>query len=225
MASPGLTPPLPDARPRVLGVLAGEDMPIGLLRRWSGEAEIVLAADAGLDRMRAAGRLPDYAIGDFDSASGTGGMDPTRVTVDESLEHTDCDKLLALAVSLGFSALTLASIEGDQIDHMLATLHSASKSSLEVRMALRKGVGWILKAGDQVRVETEPGRRVSLVPLEEVRGAVLKGVEWRLHGEDLHPSGRTGVSNRATDFRVEASIQSGAALLFVGFLDEEMPVW
>lgn len=211
--------------PRILGVLAGEDMSLETLKKWTESAEIVLAADAGLDRLQAFGMLPDYAIGDFDSAAETAGMPPERITIDESEEHTDCDKLLSLALRLQFSSITLASMEGDQIDHMLATLHSASRSPLEVRVALRKGIGWILNSGDRVRVETQPGRRVSLVPLEEVQGAVLKGVEWPLKSEVLHPSGRSGISNRANDFQVEASILSGAAFLFVGFPESELPVW
>lgn len=214
-----------EANERVLGVLAGEDMDLVALSRWARSADMVIAADAGWDRLRAIGRVPDYAIGDFDSVQDREGIEPSRIIIDEHVSHTDCDKLLTLAQSLGVSRLTLASVEGDQIDHMLATLHSASRSPLKIRVALRKGVGWILNAGDRIQVATQPGRRISLVPLEEVRGAILKGVEWKLNGEDLHPSGRTGISNRATDARVEASIQSGAALLFVGFPEEEMPVW
>lgn len=225
MSAPAPSHSVASEAARVLGVLAGGDMPIDLLARWAESAQIVLAADAGLDRLRQAGRLPDHAIGDFDSAADRSGMDPSQITIDHDHEGTDCDKLLALAARQNHAHITLASIEGDQIDHMLATLHSASRSPLKVRVALRRGVGWILNAGDQVTALAEPGRRVSLVPIEEVRGAILSGVEWRLNGEDLHPSGRSGISNRAVDNRVTASIQSGAALLFVGYLDEEMPVW
>jgi len=225
MSAPSPGAPPPEKAARVLGVLAGEDMPIGLLARWADSAQIVLAADAGLDRLRQAGRLPDHAIGDFDSAADLSGLEPSQVTVDKDEEHTDCDKLLSLAEAQGHTGITLASMEGDQIDHMLATLHSAARSPLQVRVALRRGVGWILNAGERLTVSTEPGRRVSLIPLEEVRSAILSGVEWPLKGEDLHPMGRTGISNRATGRQVSASIQTGSALLSIGFLDEEMPFW
>jgi thiamine pyrophosphokinase len=108
---------------------------------------------------------------------------------------------------------------------MIATLHSAAKSPLKVRIALRTGIGWILNKGNEVDVDTKPGRRVSLVPMEEVRGAMLQGVKWPLQGAELHPSGLTAISNISTESNVKASIQSGAAFLFVGFPEEEMPVW
>jgi thiamine pyrophosphokinase len=210
--------------PRVLGVLAGQDMNLSLLSKWAQSADIVIAADAGLDRLLAVGVEPDFAVGDFDSATRLEEFGRERRHA-ASEEETDCDKLLSLARELGFGSVTLASLEGDQLDHMLATLHSASKSPLAVRAALRTGVGWILNAGDEVNVATRPGRRVSLLPLEEVVGASLSGVKWPLADEPLHPSGRSGISNVSDSNEVAATIRNGSAFLFVGFPEKEMPLW
>ena len=210
--------------PRTLGVLAGNDMPILLLKKWAESSKNIFAADAGLDRLIEIGIEPDVVVGDFDSVRGLEQFQKERSqNSDEST--TDVDKLLAIAHERGVGSITLASVEGDQLDHMLATLHSAAKSPLNVRIALRTGIGWILNKGDEVMVETKPGRRVSLVPLEEVSGANLQGVKWPLEGASLHPSGMTAVSNIAAKGQVKASIQIGAAFLFVGFPAEEMPVW
>jgi thiamine pyrophosphokinase len=210
--------------PRTLGVLAGKDMPISLLRKWVDSAEVLLAADAGLDRLLEIGVHPDAAIGDFDSTESLQQFSK-EVIRDSDESRTDCDKLLSVAQSKGIGRITLASVEGDHFDHMLATLHSASKSPLAVRIAVRSGAGWILNSGDRVIVNTKQGRRVSLIPLEETKGAILRGVTWPLEGSDLHPSGMTGVSNVSAADTVEAKIESGAAFLFVAFPDEEMPFW
>lgn len=199
-------------------------MATSLLKKWVDSAEIILAADAGLDRLLETGVHPDAAVGDFDSAESLPHFSK-EVIRDSDESRTDCDKLLSLAQSKGIERITLASAEGDQFDHMLATLHSASKSPLIVRIALRSGVGWILNSGDQVLVKTEQGRRVSLIPIEDIRGATLRGVAWPLEGAELHPSGRTGVSNMAASDKVEARIEAGAAFLFVAFPEEEMPFW
>jgi thiamine pyrophosphokinase len=199
-------------------------MPARLLRKWADSADVVFAADAGLDLLLDAGKEPDVVVGDFDSSSSFERF-VDRLHRDESKESTDADKLLALADSRGFRHITLASVEGDQVDHMLATLHSAAKSTLWVRLALRTGLGWVLKPGDEHAIHTVPGRRVSLLPLEEVGGAHLAGVEWPVDGLSLHPTGATSISNRAIDSIVIASIESGSALLFVGFPEEEIPVW
>ena len=210
--------------PRTLGVLAGNDMPILLLKKWAESSKNIFAADAGLDRLIEIGIEPDVVVGDFDSVRGLEQFQKERAKKSDE-NTTDVDKLLAIAHERGVERITLASVEGDQLDHMLATLHSAAKSPLKVRVALRTGVGWILNKGDEVIVETNPGRRVSLVPLEEVSGANLQGVKWPLEGAALHPSGMTAVSNVAAIGKVTASLQFGAAFLFVGFPEEEMPVW
>lgn len=210
--------------PRVLGVLAGRDMPLGLLGRWAESADFVFAADAGLDRLLEAGAEPDFVVGDFDSSEAYSRFQH-KLVHDPSEESTDTDKLLALAASRGFGCITLASVEGDQLDHMLATLHSAARSSIQVRLALRTGIGWVLKPDHAVSVKTHPGRRVSLLPLAEVQGASISGVRWPFERRDLHPSGLGSISNRAVEEHVKAELQSGAAFLFAGYLEEEMPLW
>jgi len=210
--------------PRTLAVLAGNDMPILLLKKWAESAEIIFAADAGLDRLLEIEVHPDIVVGDFDSVRELEQFQKERAhNSDEN--STDVDKLLAIAHERGIGSITLASVEGDQLDHMLATLHSAAKSPLKVRIALRTGMGWILNSGDAIEIDTHQDRRVSLIPLEEVRGAVLQGVKWPLEGATLHPSGMTAVSNIAAGDQVKASIQSGSAFLFIGYPVEEMPVW
>jgi thiamine pyrophosphokinase len=199
-------------------------MPLKLLRSWADSADVVFAADAGLDRLLDAGSEPDVVVGDFDSSSAFSKF-LEKLVKDVSEETTDADKLLKLADERGFRHITLASVEGDQLDHMLATLHSAAKSPLWVRVALRTGIGWVLKPGDERIIRTLPGRRVSLLPLEEVRSATLSGVQWRLDGTDLHPSGKSSISNKAVDPIVVASVESGSALLFVGYAEDEMPAW
>jgi thiamine pyrophosphokinase len=211
--------------PRVLGVLAGQDMPAELLKKWAASADVVFAADAGLDRLLAAGASPDFAVGDFDSAEGLAAIDETKVLPDLSQDATDCDKLLALASKQGYASITLASAEGDQLDHMLATLHSAVRAPIHVRVALRRGIGWLLKSGEEAIVRTATGRRVSFLPLEEVVGAQLAGVEWPLENASLHPQGATSISNRATAPYVAASVGQGSAFLFVEFPEEELPNW
>jgi thiamine pyrophosphokinase len=216
---------------RVAGVLAGTDLPREALRRWVDSADVVLAADAGADRLAQLGLLPHAVIGDMDSSDISEALRAewaargVRMVVDEDEATTDCDKLLDFARTQGWNAVTLVSVEGDQFDHMLATLHSAARSPLKVRVALRTGVGWVLNAGDALRVATRPGRRVSLLPLTAIEGAALGGVSWPLQSARLDALGPTSVSNRAEGDDVTAEIREGSALLFVEFPPNEMPFW
>lgn len=210
---------------RAVGVLAGSDMPGDLLQKWVEAASTVFAADAGLDRLQDLGLSADVVVGDFDSARSVADLPVGVARHLPSQDITDCDKLLEVAAEEGFQAITLVSIEGDQLDHMLATLHSAARSALRVRLGLRTGVGWILNDGDEIVVRTSPGRRISLLPLEDAQGVNLAGVEWPLDNAFLHPLKQTSISNRTAASAVTASLRTGSAFLFAGYPPEEMPFW
>lgn len=198
-------------------------MPGSLVKRWAHSADFIIAADAGADLLAEVGVRPNFILGDMDSARSIPPEVEVRLLEDQ--DSTDCDKLLAAASELDCQTITLIAIEGDQLDHMLATLHSAARSPLRVRVALRTGVGWILGAGDEVRASTQPGRRVSLLPLAESQGASLKGVRWPLERSSISALGHTSISNSAEGESIYAHILEGAAFLFVEYPPEEMPFW
>jgi thiamine pyrophosphokinase len=215
---------------RVLGVLAGGDMPSELLRAWADSAEVVLAADAGADRLLEAGARPTKIVGDLDSISEYAKDMGVEVVHLADQETTDCDKLLSMAAGLGYDHVTLASVEGDSLDHLLATVFSALRARVSVRFALRRGIAWLLRtdaAHDVAKLVIHPGldRRVSLIPLAPCKGVRLEGVCWPLHNAELSPTGLVSISNRSTGSWVQASLEEGAALLVAEFPVEEMPLW
>jgi len=210
---------------KVLGVLAGEDMPRDLLLAWARSAEVVLAADAGADRLLEAGALPHHLVGDLDSVRRHEELVGVAVHERRDQDSTDCDKLLDLASELGYGALTLCAIEGDRMDHALSTWLSAARSPLSVRIALRQGLGWPVREGAPRAVAVEPGSTVSLIPLSPSEGVVLRGVEWPLEGDRLSWDGLVSISNRAVDPVVSVSLDAGLAALIVEVHRENLPSW
>lgn len=209
---------------RALGVLAGTDAPDSLVERWAASADRLYGADSGADVLLRLGFRPTV-VGDLDSFVGGAQRAELRVIEVPEQEHTDCDKLLALLAEDGASAVVLANAEGDQPDHFLATLGSAVRSSVRVRFAFRRGIGWVVRGGEAVEFDTRPGRRVSAIPILPSTGVDLQGVAWPLDGADLSQDGLVSVSNRAESERVSCRVGSGALLLFVEVPVEEMPCW
>ncbi len=207
----------------MLGVLAGRDMPTCQLQRWATEADMILAADAGADILLEIGVRPDYIIGDLDSIQG--GSAESSVHLDPDQSSTDCDKLLTKSIELGHEKITLACVEGDQLDHMIATLHSAARHPIHVQVALRTGIGFLLVSGETREIQTEPDRRVSLLPLAHCEGVTLKGVEWPLDSDSITPLGLTSIGNRAVSSQISVEILSGVAFLYVERLATQEPVW
>lgn len=208
---------------RVLGVLAGQDMPLPILDAWARSADAIFAADGARNRLHELGIRPYRTVGDFDS------IHSQHLAIAEDLHHvpdqdsSDCDKLLRLAEREGVRKLTLASVEGDRPDHVLATLHSATKVPLEVRIAYRTGIGMILRSGTDRHFSVKPGMTVSVLPLEACDGVTLEGVRWPLTNERLTAGGAISLSNVAENESIRAALQSGVALIYIGVGPD--PIW
>lgn len=199
-------------------------MPAELLRRWADSADVLLAADAGADRLLDAGATPDLILGDLDSISERARACGAEVRHIDDQSTTDCDKLLRTAFEMGHREVTLASIEGDSLDHLIGSVYSAARAPLKVRLALRTGVAHVLHAG-AFALDTKPGRRVSLLPVLPCAGVSLQGVRWPLEEAELSPAGLVSISNEAVSETVRVSLASGTALLVAEYPQEEMPRW
>lgn len=209
---------------KVLGVLGGNDLDGDLLSAWANGADLVVAADGGANRL-AASKLPfRTVVGDMDSADSLA-LEGKEVVLIPDQGTTDADKLLAYFLGLGVTAVTLTGVEGDLPDHVLGILHSCLRSPLRIRLAYRKGIGYVLRPGDDLVLDCTGGTRLSFLPLLPSAAVRLSGAEWPLDETPLHPAGATSISNRASCSPVRASLASGAALLFVGYARSEMPRW
>jgi thiamine pyrophosphokinase len=212
---------VPLSRKRVLGVLAGGDLPPEQLAQWCHSADFVLAADGGADRCLASGVTPDLTVGDLDSLVAEGLPNVLRV---QDQERSDCDKLLAQAAQMGAERVVLAGAEGDRLDHTLASLSSALASGLRVSFALRRGMADLVLPPGMSR-SVEPDDIVSVMPLMPCQGFSIDGVRWPLSGVELLLGGQISLSNRAEGTPVRIRFASGAALLFRFAPRLESPIW
>jgi thiamine pyrophosphokinase len=197
-------------------------MPVQKVLDWAASATILLAAD-GAGRSLLNSGLKPVVIGDLDSFHGDV---PDGITVikDEDQNRTDCDKLLTYAEQLNITKLTLIGLEGDRLDHMLATLSSCLCSSLEIRIVLRRGIGYVLNSGSNRLIKLHRGQRFSLMPIGVAEGVTLKGAEWELENARLALGEQTSISNRARG-EIGVSISSGSLLTICETEQDEAPSW
>jgi thiamine pyrophosphokinase len=196
-------------------VLGGDFMPSEKLSKWMQSADGVWAADGGYLLAEAAGRTPDLTVGDLDSIPTDVIARIENVIHDRDQSTTDCEKLLNLAQSRGYEAITLICSEGDLLDHQLGAIQAAVKSSLRVRFALVRGIAWVVKGHVEQEFMAKAGCRVSLLPITKVTGVELAGVEWEINDADLAPDGLNSISNKAMKNRVTLKQTSGASFLFI----------
>lgn len=216
-------PESPTPPTKVLGVLAGRDLAPGALEAWLAWADRVVAADAGADLCRAAGREPDAIVGDLDSIA-----DPTGLRRDEDQDTSDADKLLARLAREAGAEITLIGVEGDRLDHVLATLYSVARSPVRVhRIVLRSGMCHVARAWSSEWWSATG--RVSLLPLGRCR-VTLEGVRWPLRNRVLEPTGLVSLSNAVDPAGwngmgpgVDLTMHKGVAVLFLSDALEGRP--
>lgn len=190
-------------------------MPTDMRRAWAAGADLLVAADAGADRLLEAGLEPHVVIGDLDSVAASTLLAAHTVVEDRDPDRTDCEKCLRFCeTTYADSEVLIICAEGDQFDHEIATLIAAASSSACPTIAFRRGLCLPLASQAPLTCALEPGARVSLLPILPCTGVSLSGVQWPLSDASLVAGGMISISNKATG-TVGAAIGAGRAGLFV----------
>ncbi len=189
-----------------------------------GESDRIIAADAALDTLRELDIIPDYIIGDMDSASPDSvnyyRQYPYIVWDERSPEKNETDTELARdrALTLGCKRLVILGATGGRADHFLSNIDilygclaagvDASIVDAQNRISLTDHVKTFSK-------DDQWGRYVSFIPYtDEVRGVTLTGFKYPLSGHDLKRGEEAGlcVSNEITKPKAKVKIDDGVLI-------------
>ena len=183
----------------------------------------LIGADHGAWFLVRNGRVPDLAIGDFDSVS----REQFRLIAEASREMEACDPVdkdytdteLAVERALAASpaAITLLGVLGTRFDHSLANVHLLVKCA-------RRGVPCrIVDAHNELAlalpdrpltVEKSRYANVSLLPLTpEVTGITLTGFQYPLTAATLTMGQSLGISNVLNGAAGTVATRSGLLLV------------
>lgn len=181
------------------------------------ERDVLICCDAGLYHAKALGLLPDYIVGDFDSADEEIltyykeknipiRQFPTRKN------ETDMELGIFLALELGATDLVLFGGIGDRFDHTLANAHyllSLLKKGVRARLVDDKNCVEVIDR--HLTIHGNVGELVSTIPLSmEVKGITLKGFSYPLENYDLKlDDDYIAVSNMLAAEQAEIDIKEG----------------
>ena len=186
-------------------------------------AALVVAADGGAATALALGRVPDVAVGDFDS------LDPAARAVltaagcvlerhPPEKDETDLELALRAAVQRGATAIdVVGALGGDRLDHALANVLALALPWLgerPVRLLDPRHEVQLLRGPGALRLTGSPGDPVSLLPLTVTADGIdTTGLRYPLNGGTLRLGRTRGVSNELTGSA--AGVRVGAGLLLV----------
>jgi len=182
----------------------------------------VIACDAAGEWCIRLGRVPNLAVGDFDSAA-AGAVARLRAQGVEVVQfparkdESDLDLATGIALTRGATAVTVTAAFTNRLDHTLAALGLALRVPPGVALSfLDPGLeARVVRAPAQAHAELEvrPGALVSLIALTPAEGVTLTGLAYPLKNASLEALSSLGISNIATATRVTVDAAQGTLLV------------
>lgn len=203
-------------------VFCGGDAPPIAAAAEARAADIVIAADSGLDHARSIGCPVQLVIGDLDSVS-VAALSSARALGVEVEEHpedkdsSDLELAIDAAVARGARRVVVAGGGGGRIDYVFgnALLVASDKyADLEMEQWSRDA-RFVVVRGERC-IAVEPGTGCSIIALgQPARGVRTEGLRWTLGGETLHAGSSRGHSNVAEQAEIVVSVEEGVVLVIL----------
>jgi thiamine pyrophosphokinase len=205
----------------ITGAPPGDD---AFVRAQAAQADLLVAADAGVLLLERLGIRPDLAVGDFDTA---GPEIVTRLaaagiateTHPVAKDYTDTHLAITVAIARGATAIVvLGALGGPRYDHMLATaLSLAAPDFAGARVTLVDPLHTmlVLRGGESVTLHGTLGEYVSLLALTAaVTGVTGTGLLYHLP-ETFTLGDNIGVSNELTAPEATIAVTGTGTLLVI----------
>jgi len=173
---------------------------------------LVIAADAGADRLLKFNIVPDWVIGDLDSVSDKAITKLEEWTItNKDIQKTDLEKAVEYAFEKGVKEVVIVGWDGGRIDHTLAALGLAFNPKIK----LIDDEFTVHCVNGEKSIEGEESTLFSLIAMPEARVSVT-GARWNLDHEKLNMGGR-GIHNEiGPSGEVTIECHSGNLLLIEG---------
>lgn len=181
-------------------------------------ADLIVAADGGANHLARIGLRPAIVVGDLDSITPSvrRWVGEDRLLHRPDQDSTDLHKTLAYCFQdRAAQAVTVLAATAGRLDHTLENLGLLARWSRHGGLAFLTGDQRIVAVHDTLEAATEPGDRVSLLPLGSCPRVWTEGLSWQLEGEPLDLLDRTSVSNRATGSSITVRVAGGIILAFL----------
>ncbi len=205
----------------VSGGMIEEEFALSVLN--SRETEFIIGVDRGLIFLYEHQILPNYIVGDFDSAPGEiveYYREETNVPIREFnpvKDASDTEIALRLCIGLGRKDILILGGTGNRIDHIWAnvqTMKIGLDAGVDVRLIDQHNQIQLFKSGFTLRREEAFGKYFSVFPLgESVIDFNIEGAKYPLRHHELNAYDSLCVSNEFKEDEVKISFPYGIVIL------------
>ncbi|MDP6361845.1 MAG: thiamine diphosphokinase [Candidatus Poseidoniaceae archaeon] len=178
------------------------------------QADVVVACDGAYDQCLEHGILAHVVLGDMDSVENTEETSGTLWVDKTSQEKSDLSKAFEFAQEHDAEIIDVIGVEGGALGHQIAPLFALYDAPSNTTLHLDQGRVLCVRNSSIAIDSIEIGSCVSVFALGPAHGVHLRGCQWGLDGETLQP-GTQGLNNKATQSRIEFTVEEGAVLLCI----------
>ena len=185
----------------------------------------IFCIDKGIELCKACVIVPDFLIGDFDSAnqSAVSWAHEKNIPVEQypvAKDLTDTQLALRRAEELfGEHTAILTGAFGGRFDHLFSTIHTCAALNRKIFLVDDREIIFYVKGGESVDVNffIKP-LAVSLLPMSTAcEGVTTKNLHWELDDATLRQNFPNAVSNRIEDDKIFISVGRGTLAVYLCF--------
>ena len=177
----------------------------------------IFAVDRGVEVCRACAVVPNFLIGDFDSANPSAvewarekNFPVEKFPADKDLTDTQL-ALNRAAEIFGEHVALVTGAFGGRVDHLYSNVFTCAALSRKIFLADEREIIFYVKGGECIEVNfSQIPMAVSLLPLSETcEGVTTENLHWELSNATLKQILPNAVSNRAESSKIKISVQRG----------------
>ncbi|MBR3051757.1 MAG: thiamine diphosphokinase [Selenomonadaceae bacterium] len=185
----------------------------------------IFCIDKGIELCRACEVVPNFLIGDFDSAnqSAVEWAREKKIPVEKypvDKDFTDTQLALNRASEIfGEHVVILTACFGGRFDHLYGTIFTCAALDRKIFLADEHEIIFFLRGGESVEVKFfQKPCAVSLLPMTNFcEGVKTKNLHWELDGATLTQTFPNAVSNRIEDEKIFLSLERGTLAIYFCF--------
>ena len=182
--------------------------------------ESLICADGGANSAKIIGLVPDYIIGDLDSAE-TETLKffnkKSEIIKYTRQNDTDVEKAIKLAIKLKFTNTILLGATGDRLDHSFCNIGIAVKFNDKIDISILHNKSFLKVYSGNIELKTSPGETISIYGFDHNTRVTSKGLIYPLKKSKLPFGQKESTSNVAKGVNVNLKIENGKMLVIREF--------
>jgi len=200
----------------IVYIISGADQRSSLefYKEMIQKASLTIACDAGIKIFKKLNLPPDYLIGDFDSASiqdlqwaENNNVEILRYPKEK--DEIDTELALMFLKENRYKNIVLSGVLGNRIDQEIASIYLLAQY-IDLNPVILEQDVKIGIVNERVEEDAQVGESWSVLRIgEPVTGLTLKGFKYPLNKKDIFDFKSLGISNEATENKIEISVESG----------------